>query len=232
MAAAQSQAVKAVETEALERQRADKAVADYAKLKTELTAEIAKQKEALLKAAGEKTVAIESAAKQKTILEGDVARQKTALVAEQAKTKDLNSKLVALRNELTTFEAELAKTKMALSSEQKKSAEQVKKTATVTVQLKERDAKIQDLRKENQALLADNRKLGKRLKRTEFDYNKLSKAKLGRLTLAYWRWKDGVKTTEKNAVQASAGQPQLRRQPLSQESWDHQRENEKRYFSK
>jgi chromosome segregation ATPase len=193
----------------------------------------------LAKASGEKTFAMESAAKQKTILEGEVARQKTALVAEQAKTKDLNAKVV-------TLEAELAKAKAALSSEQKKSADQAaalkkandacveerKKTSTLTAQVKERDAKNLELRKENQALLADNRKLEKRLKRTEFDYNKLSKAKLGRLTLAYWRWKDGVKTTEKNAVQASAGQPQLRRQPLPQESWDHQRENEKRYFSK
>lgn len=449
LSAAKCEAIKAVESETVQRTRADKAAADYAKLKTELTAEIAKQKEALSKAAGEKTVAVESAAKQKTILEGEVARQKTALVAEQAKTKDLNSKVVALRNELTTLkneavelranldasdkvsagqaeqitvlkaalqfatnrpqietnearlleysqevrtlrssldmkrdeaveraerlghlmgqvealkvekellagqvtelteklsflkqdikekdveleaarrevekigalsvgvqdelneaksriqglenslerakenaahaqhindeaeqrilkfaeaakslerqlevahqametakadlvaatkreeeaktisaktdaqlkqvntkvvtlEAELAKAKTALLSEQKKSAEQAaalkkandacveerKKTSMLTAQVKERDAKNLELRKEKQTLHADNRKLEKRLKRTEFDYNKLSKAKLGRLTLAYWRWKDGVKTSEKNVAKA------------------------------
>lgn len=156
MAAVQRQAVKAVETEALERQRADKAVADYAKLKTELTAEIVKQKEAL-------------------------SNLKTALSSEQKKSAEQADALKKVND--------------AWIVEQKK-------TATVTVQLKERDSKIQDLRKENQALLADNRKLEKRLKRTEFDYNKLSKAKLGRLTLAYWRWKDGVKTTEKNVAKA------------------------------
>lgn len=103
LSAAKCEAIKAVESETVQRTRADKAAADYAKLKTELTAEIAKQKEALSKASGEKTIAVESAAKQKTILEGEVARQKTALAAEQAKTKDLNSKVVALRNELTTL---------------------------------------------------------------------------------------------------------------------------------
>ena len=134
---------------------------------------------------------------------------RTTSAKTDAQLKQVNAKVV-------TLEAELAKTKAALSSEQKKSADQAaalkkandacveerKKTSTLTAQVKERDAKNLELRKEKQTLHADNRKLEKRLKRAEFDYNKLSKAKLGRLTLAYWRWKDGVKTTEKNVAKA------------------------------
>jgi glycosyltransferase involved in cell wall biosynthesis/spore maturation protein CgeB len=134
---------------------------------------------------------------------------RTTSAKTDAQLKQVSAKVV-------TLEVELAKAKAVLSSEQKKSADQAaalkkandacveerKKTSTLTAQMKERDAKNLELRKEKQTLHSANRKLEKRLKRAEFDYNKLSKAKLGRLTLAYWRWKDGVKSTEKNVAKA------------------------------
>lgn len=169
-------------------------------------AEAAKSLERQLEVAHQATETVKSDLVAATKREEEA---RTTSAKTDAQLKQVNAKVV-------TLEAELAKAKTALSSEQKKSADQAaalkkandacveerKKTSTLTAQVKERDAKNLELRKENQALLADNRKLGKHLKRTEFDYNKLSKAKLGRLTLAYWRWKDGVKTTKKNVVKA------------------------------
>ena len=102
-----------------QRARADKAAADYAKLKTDLTAEIAKQKETATKALADKNAADAAAAKQKTVLEGEIARQKTALVAEQAKTKDLNAKLVATRNELASVKNEALESRVSLEAERK-----------------------------------------------------------------------------------------------------------------
>lgn len=135
LSAAKCEAIKAVESETVQRTRADKAAADYAKLKTELTAKIEKQKEELAKASGEKTFAVESVAKQKTILEGEVARQKTALVAEQAKTKDLNSKVVALRNELTTLKNEAVELRANLDASDKVSAGQAEQITVLKAAL-------------------------------------------------------------------------------------------------
>lgn len=116
--------------------------------------------------------------------------------------KQANAKIAAL-------DVELAKAKVALSSEQKKTAEQAaalkqandacaaegRKLAAAAVQMKERDAQIQSLRKENKSLSVANDKLGKRLHRAEHRYDILSKSKLGRLTLAYWRIKDSFKSS-------------------------------------
>lgn len=121
--------------------------------------------------------------------------------------KQANAKIAAL-------DVQLAKAKAALSSEQKKTAEQAaalkqandacaaegRKLAATAVQMKERDAQIQSLRKENKSLSVANDKLGKRLHRAEHRYDILSKSKLGRLTLAYWRWKDGVKVKKAGDV--------------------------------
>ena len=109
-----------------------------------------------------------------------------------------------------------------------------RKLAATAVQMKERHALIQSLRKENKSLSVANDKLGKRLHRAEHRYDILSKSKLGKLTLAYWRWKSGVKTDDKNCANACpvpshhVNPPS----PLPQETWEQQRENERRYFAK
>ena len=125
---------------------------------------------------------------------------RTTSAKTAAQLKQANAKVA-------TLETELAKTKAALSSEQRNSADQAaalkkandamatdsKKAAATAVLMKERDAQIQSLRRETRNLSVASNKLEKRLHRTEFDYDKLAKAKLGRLTLAYWRLKDGLK---------------------------------------
>ena len=115
--------------------RADKAAADYAKLKADLTAEIAAQKDAAAKAVAAKSAAEAAATKQKTVLEGEVARQKTALSAEQIKSKDLNSKLVAARNELAAVKNEALELRVSLDAEKKISAGESEQIAVLKAAL-------------------------------------------------------------------------------------------------
>ena len=121
LAAKTAEAKTAAATGNEQKTRADKAVADYAKLKADLTAEIAKQKDAVANAVAAKNASDAAAAKQKTVLEGEVARQKTALAAEQTKVKDLNSKLAAARNELAATKNESLELRINLDAEKKMS---------------------------------------------------------------------------------------------------------------
>ena len=119
LAAKTAEAKTAMATGNEQKARADKAVADYTKLKADLTAEIATQKDAVAKAVAAKNASDAAAAKQKTVLEGEIARQKAALVAEQAKTKDFNAKLNAARNELAAVKNEALEAKVNLEAERK-----------------------------------------------------------------------------------------------------------------
>ena len=130
-----AEAQTAIEAEAEQKARADKAVADYAKLKTDLSSEIARQKDALAKVSADKAAADAAAAKQKTVLEGEVARQKTALAAEQAKVKDLNSKLAATRNELAAIKSEALDLRVNLDADRRISDGQVEQISVLKAAL-------------------------------------------------------------------------------------------------
>ncbi len=147
------EAQTAIETEAAQKARADKAVADYAKLKTDLSseiarhkdaiaklsadkdAELAKQKASIAKLTADKAAADAAAAKQKTALEGEVAKQKTALAAEQAKFKDLNSKLAATRNELAAMKSEALELRVNLDADRRISSGQAEQISVLKAAL-------------------------------------------------------------------------------------------------
>lgn len=147
------EAQTAIEAEAAQKARADKAVADYAKLKTDLSseiarhkdaiaklsadkdAELAKQKASIAKLTADKAAADAAAAKQKTALEGEVAKQKTALAAEQAKFKDLNSKLAATRNELAAMKSEALELRVNLDADRRISSGQAEQISVLKAAL-------------------------------------------------------------------------------------------------
>ena len=104
--------------------RADKAAADYAKLKTDLANMTAAKTAADAELAKQKTACAAEIAKQKTAHEAECAKQKALLVAEQTKTKDLNSKLAATRNELAQVKNEALESRVGLNAERKVSDSQ------------------------------------------------------------------------------------------------------------
>ena len=126
---------KAETAGAEQKSRADKAMADYTKLKGDLTAEIATQKDAAAKAVAAKSAAEAAAAKLKTALEGEIAKQKNALTAEQTKTKDLNSKLAAARSELAATKNEALELRISLDAEKKISAGETEQIAVLKAAL-------------------------------------------------------------------------------------------------
>ena len=83
------------------------------------------------------------------------------------------------------------------------------------------------------ALVLERNGLRVSLKKSDAAYRKLSKAKLGRLTLRYWRWKDGFKRAMRLRTEAVDSRPAKQSLPQSDEAaWKAQRENEARFFGK
>ena len=141
------------------------------------------------------------------------------VAAQEARIKALEGELGAKSKALTAIEAKCASEEKA---HRRFSSEAFKLGKEKTV-----------LEQKIRALTLERDELCVSLKKSNAAYGKLSKAKLGRLTLRYWRWKDGFKKAKR--VQSGEVDPRTAKKssPQSDEAaWKAQRENEARFFGK
>ena len=188
--------------------RADKAAGDYRKLKSDLLSRIAKQDDAFVRLTKEKTAAEAAANSEKEGLSSRISELEATLVAAKEESEEKNAKVIALTSDLekATARAEKAaadyrKLKSDLLSRIAKQGDALAKLAAekaaAEADAAKRDAELSNLvdslRKERTGLLAALRHSEKIAQRESGKYDKLAQAKLGRLTLAYWLLKDGLK---------------------------------------
>ena len=129
------------------------------------------------------------------------------------KVAALNSKCAELVKGKETAEKEIVRQKDQLARQaaekqalEKKVAQQTSEKQALEKKVAQQAAEKQELEKQVARQTSEKRALEKRiaqhdaaLQRVRMDYEKLSRAKLGRLTLAYWRLKDGIKRWLKRA---------------------------------
>ena len=173
--------------------RLTKAYAELEKSKDEAESEIARQKSEVAKVVSEVeklTKANAELERAKSVAEGEAARQKEEVARQKAEI----AKVALEKEKLAKANAELTKdlaNEKAWAAEHKKQFDQfLKETESKRKELEDKLAQERLLRREHDRLVKQHGRLEKL-------YKKLSEAKLGRLTLAYWRLKDGIKSRRK-----------------------------------
>ena len=181
---------------------------DLAAAKATAEAEVARQREQLERAAAERA----ELAKAKAAVEAEAARQREQLertaveCAELAKGKAaVEAEVARQREQLERAAAEcaeLAKGKAAVE-------EELIRQKTQCVKLEEGNRTLSDqlaeLAKKANRAVSDYAKMKNWYQRVQQNYEKLSKAKLGRLTLWYWKLKDWIKARIKGVSCADRG---------------------------
>jgi SAM-dependent methyltransferase len=119
----------------------------------------------------------------KSVAEGEAARQKSEV-----------AKAVSEVEKLAKANAELAKD---LANEKAWAAEHKKQFDQFLKETESKRKELEDKLAQERLLRRDYDRVVKQRDRLEKLYKKLSEAKLGRLTLAYWRLKDGIKSRRK-----------------------------------
>ena len=155
---------------------------------------------------------------------------------------NLEGQVDALKAEKELMASRVSELSSALASAQNlakaKSAELAAKDIAMKEVVRGKEIKISELEKESEKNIVKQamelKKLKQMLEKSQREYSKLAKSKLGRLTLKWWRVKDRIKRGGTNGcvspvVQSSVA-VQKAHEPLQVESWEQQRKNEKRYF--
>ncbi len=122
----------------------------------------------------------------------------------QAKYKSLNEANLGLKSSVAKAESEIERLAKAnaeltkdLANEKAWAAEHKKQFDQFLKETESKRKELEDKLAQERLLRRDYDRVVKQRDRLEKLYRKLSEAKLGRLTLAYWKFKDGIKNRKK-----------------------------------
>ncbi len=139
-----------------------------------------------------------SARSETEVLKSEADRLEADLARAHRENENLRRKVDTQQEALDSQKAaaakcnsELAQTRSSLAAEQKKT-EEVKAALDKTVaELKAKESQATSLQNQNCRISQEKDRAKRKFEVERKRYDMLAKSKLGRLTLKYWRWKDG-----------------------------------------